>query len=120
MTNGDNGWGLDGLNVEVDEGSDEDDSLLSLIYRKLFRRGETENTSSGRQPERPCNISGHDYDGQWRLYGYFARTETFSQRRFRVRKKEVATCTKCDKADTREKVIGKFAVTENDELKVLQ
>lgn len=66
-----------------------------------------------------CNITGHDYDGQWRLYGYFATTTmTTGRSKFRVTKKETARCRKCDKAETKEAAIGHFRVTDNDELEM--
>lgn len=74
---------------------------------------------SSETDDRACRISGHDYDGQWRLYGYFARTGAFSRKKFKIRKKEVASCRKCDKADTREEVIGYVKVTSDDELEVV-
>jgi len=74
------------------------------------------------QDDRPCNVSGHDYEnGETKLYGYFARDRSGLRGRpkFRVYKKELDYCRKCDGVQRQETTVGHVRVTENDELEVV-
>lgn len=92
--------------------------VLQRVKTALFGTGSvaSENTEND---NRACKVSGHNYSGNWSLYGYFARTSGLNRSKFKVYKKETARCSKCGKAETRKKTIGHVRVTDDDELEVV-
>lgn len=89
------------------------------LSRLLGLGDDSTEDSTEETDERACSVSGHDYSGQWRLYGHFARTVTFSKHKFKVYKKEIGSCRKCGKSDDRKETIGYVRVTDDDELEVV-
>lgn len=65
--------------------------------------GDEELKESVEKDDRACNLSSHDYNGQMKLYGYFARKRFGSKRTFYVEKTMIGSCRKCDKTKKRKK-----------------
>jgi hypothetical protein len=102
--------------------------MWGLFSRLLHGHEDEEDTvtpdgyAEEQQDDRPCNVSGHDYEnGETKLYGYFARDRSGLRGRpkFRVYKKELDYCRKCDGVQRQETTVGHVRVTENDELEVV-